>query len=79
MLIQNNFGFIIKIFGEITKLIRKEMDKYIIELINDYYNNILSVNRWKYFIYETYSIKKNIETYFDCRNLNLFKKNWMKR
>ena len=73
MLIQNNFGFRIKIFGEVTELIRKEMDKYILELINDYYKDILSVNHWKYFIYETYSIKKSIETYFDCRNLNLFK------
>ena len=72
MLIQNNFGFRIKIFGEVTELIKKEMDKYIIELINDYYKDILSVNHWKYFIYETKSIKNNIETYFNCRNLNLF-------
>ena len=73
MLIQNNFGFRIKIFGEVTELIKKEMDKYIIELINDYYKDILSVNHWKYFIYETKSIKSNVETYFNCRNLNLFK------
>ena len=72
MLIQNNFGFRIKIFGEITELIKKEMDKYIIELINEYYKDILSVNHWKYFIYETKSIKINVESYFNCRNLNLF-------
>ena len=73
MLIQNNFGFRIKIFGEVTELIKKEMDKYIMELINDFYKDILSVNHWKYFIYETKSIKNNIKPYFDCRNLNLFK------
>ena len=72
MLIQNNFGFRIKIFGEVTELIRKEMDKYIMEITNDYYKDILSVNHWKYFIYETRSIKKNIETYFNSRNLYLF-------
>ena len=44
MLIENNFGFRIKIFGEITELIKKEMDKYIMKLINDYYKDILSVN-----------------------------------
>ena len=53
MLIQNNFGFRLKIFGDVTELIKKEMDKYILKLINDYYDDILSVNRWKYFIYET--------------------------
>ena len=73
MLIQNNFGFRIKIFGEVTELIKKEMDKYLMELINDYYKDILSVNRWKYFLYETKEIKNNIETYFNCRNLNFFK------
>ena len=73
MLIQNNFGFRIKIFGEVTELIRKDMDKYIMELINDYYKDILSVNHWKYFIYETRSIKNSIEAYIKCLNLNLFK------
>ena len=73
MLIQNNFGFRIKIFGDVTELIKKEMDKYILELINDYYEDILSVNHWKYFIYETKKIKENIGTYFNCRNINLFK------
>ena len=73
MLIQNNFGFRIKIFGEVTELINKEMDKNILELINDYYEDILSVNRWKYFIYENKRIKENIETYFKSRNINLFK------
>ena len=72
MLIQNNFGFRIKIFGEVTELIRKEMDKYIMEITNDYYKDILSVNHWKYFIYETKSIKKNIETYSNSRNIYLF-------
>ena len=72
MLIQNNFGFRIKIFGEITELIKKEMDKYIMELINDYYKDILSVNHWKYFIYETKEIKINIKPYFICRDLNFF-------
>ena len=72
MLIQNNFGFRIKIFGEVTELIKKEMDKYIMELINDYYKDILSVNHWKYFIYETKEIKDNIKTYFNCRDLNFF-------
>ena len=73
MLIQNNFGFRIKIFGEVTELIRKDMDKYIMELINDYYKDILSVNHWKYFIYETRSIKNSIEAYIKCLNLYLFK------
>ena len=73
MLIQNNFGFRIKIFGEVTELIRKDMDKYIMELINDYYKDILSVNHWKYFIYETRSIKNSIGAYIKCLNLNLFK------
>ena len=73
MLIQNNFGFRIKIFGEVTELIRKDMDKYIMKLINDYYKDILSVNHWKYFIYETRSIKNSIEAYIKCLNLNLFK------
>ena len=73
MLIQNNFGFRIKIFGEVTELIRKDMDKYIMELINDYYKDILSVNHWKYFIYETKSVHNSIEAYFNCRNMNLFK------
>ena len=73
MLIQNNFGFRIKIFGEVTDLIKKEMDKNITNLVNDYYNDILSVNHWKYFIYETKNIKKNIEIYLNCRKLNLFK------
>ena len=73
MLIQNNFGFRIKIFSEVTELIKKEMDKNIINLINDYYKDILLVNHWKYFIYETREIKKNIEVYFNCRKLNLFK------
>ena len=72
MLIQNNFGFRIKIFGEITELIKKEMDKYIMELINDYYKDILSVNHWKYFIYETKEITINIKPYFICRDLNFF-------
>ena len=73
MLIQNNFGFRIKIFGEVTELIRKDMDKYILELINDYYKDILSVNHWKYFIYETKSVNNSIEAYFNCRKMNLFK------
>ena len=73
MLIQNNFGFRIKIFGEVTELIKKEMDKNIINLVNEYYNDILLVNHWKYFIYETKEIKKNIEIYFNCRKLNIFK------
>ena len=73
MLIQNNFGFRIKIFGEITELIKKEMDKNIIVLLNEYYNDIISVNHWKYFIYETKEIKKNIDVFFNFRNLNLFK------
>ena len=73
MLIQNNFGFRIKIFGEVTELIRKDMDKYIMELINDYYKDILSLNHWKYFIYETKTVHNSIETYLNCRNMNLFK------
>jgi hypothetical protein len=73
MLIQNNFGFRIKIFGEVTELIKKEMDKYIINLVNEYYNDILSVNHWKYFIYETIEIQKNLDIYLNCRRLNLFK------
>ena len=72
MLIENNFGFRIKIFGEMTELIKKEMDKYIMKLINDYYKDILSVNHWKYFIYETKEIKINIKPYFICRDLNFF-------
>ena len=73
MLIQNNFGFRIKIFGEVTELIKKEMDKNIINLLNVYYNDVLSVNHWKYFIYETKEIQKNIEIYFNYRKLNYFK------
>jgi len=73
MLIQNNFGFRIKIFGEVTDLLKKEMDNNISNLVNDYYNDILLVNHWKYFIYETIQIKANIEIYLNCRNLNLFK------
>ena len=73
MLIQNNFGFRIKIFGEVTEIIKKEMDKIIINIINEYYNDILLVNHWKYFIFETKEIKKNIEIYFNNRKLNLFK------
>ena len=59
MLIQNNFGFRIKIFGEKTELIRKDMDKYLLQLINDYYKDILSVNHCKYFIYENKSINNS--------------------
>ncbi len=73
MLIQNNFGFRIKIFGEITELIKKEMDQNIINLLLEYYNDIISVNHWKYFIYETKEIQKNIDIYYNFRNLNLFK------
>ena len=73
MLIQNNFGFRIKIFGEVTDLLKKEMDNNISNLVNDYYNDILLVNHWKYFIYETKQIKTNIEIYLNCRKLNLFK------
>ena len=73
MLIQNNFGFRIKIFGEVTDLLKKEMDNNISNLVNDYYNDILLVNHWKYFIYETKQIKNNIEVYLNCRRLNLFK------
>jgi hypothetical protein len=73
MLIQNNFGFRIKIFGEVTELLIKEIDKYISDLINDYYNDILSVNHWKYFIYETKELKKNVEIFLNFRNINLFK------
>ena len=73
MLIQNNFGFRIKIFGEVTELIKKEMDKNISNLVIDYYNDILSVNHWKYFIYETKEIRKNIKVYLKSRNFNLFK------
>jgi hypothetical protein len=73
MLIQNNFGFRIKIFGEVTDLLKKEMDNNISNLVNDYYNDILLVNHWKYFIYETKQIKANIEIYLNCRKLNLFK------
>ena len=73
MLIQNNFGFRIKIFGDVTDLLKKEMDNNISNLVNDYYNDILLVNHWKYFIYETKQIKNNIEIYLNCRKLNLFK------
>ena len=73
MLIQNNFGFRIKIFGDVTDLLKKEMDNNISNLVNDYYNDILLVNHWKYFIYETKQIKNNIEVYLNCRKLNLFK------
>ena len=73
MLIQNNFGFRIKIFGDVTDLLKKEMDNNLSNLINDYYNDILLVNHWKYFIYETKQIKNNIEIYLNCRKLNLFK------
>ena len=73
MLIQNNFGFRIKIFGEVTDLLKKEIDNNISNLVNDYYNDILLVNHWKYFIYETKQIKANIEIYLNCRKLNLFK------
>ena len=73
MLIQKNFGFRIKIFGEITELIKKEMDQNIINLLLEYYNDIISVNHWKYFIYETKEIQKNIDIYYNFRNLNLFK------
>ena len=73
MLIQNNFGFRIKIFGDVTDLLKKEMDNNISNLVNDYYNDILLVNHWKYFIYETKQIKKYIEVYLNCRKLNLFK------
>ena len=73
MLIQNNFGFRIKIFGEVTELIKKEMDKYLINFVNEYYNDILSFNHWKYFIYETKEIKNNIDIYLNCRKMNLFK------
>ena len=73
MLIQNNFGFRIKIFGEVTDLLKKEMDNNISNLVNDYYNDILLVNHWKYFIYETKQIKANIEIYLNNRKLNLFK------
>ena len=73
MLIQNNFGFRVKIFGEVTELIKKEMDKNLVNLLNDYYNDILSVKNWKYFIYETKEIKKNIEIFLNIRKLNLFK------
>ena len=49
------------------------MDKNIINLLNVYYNDVLSVNHWKYFIYETKEIQKNIEIYFNYRKLNYFK------
>ena len=73
ILIQNNFGFRVKIFGDVTDFIKKEMDNNIINLLNEYYNEVLSVNNWKYFLYETKEIKKNIEIYFNYRKLNLFK------
>ena len=73
MLIQNNFGFRIKIFGDVTELLKKEMDNNISNLVNDYYNDIIQVNHWKYFIYETKQIKTNIKIYLNSRKLNLFK------
>ena len=72
ILIQNNFGFRIKIFGEVTELIKKEMDKNIINLLNEYYSDVLLVNHWKYFIYEAKEIQKNTEIYFNYRKLNYF-------
>ena len=73
LLIQNNFGFRIKIFGDVTEIIQKEMDKNLIYEINFYYNDILSVNKWKYFISETRDIKKQVSTFFDLRRMNIFK------
>ncbi len=73
ILIQNNFGVRIRIFGDVTELIRKEIDKKICDLVIDYFNDILLVNHWKYFIYETREIRKNIKVFLKCRNLNLFK------
>ena len=72
LLIQNNFGFRIKIFGEVTELITKDIDKYISDLIIDYYNDIY-MNNWINFIYETKEVKKNAEVFLNCRNINLFK------
>ena len=73
ILIQNNFGIRLRIFGDVTELIRKEMDKNICNLVIDYYNDILLVNHWKYFIYETRQIRKNIKLFLKIRNINIFK------
>ena len=73
MLIQNNFGCRIKIFGEVTDLIKKEMDKYLFGIINEYYSDILSVNNWKYFVYESKEIKNNAAIFLNSRKMNLFK------
>ena len=71
-LIQNNFGFRTKIFGEVTELIKSEMDKNISELILDYFDDMLNNNNWKYFLYEVNNIPINCGVYLKYRHLNLF-------
>ena len=72
LLIQNNFGFRTKIFGEVTELIKSEMDKNISELILDYFDNILNNNNWKYFLKEVKNIPIDCGVYLNYRHLNLF-------
>ena len=70
-LLQKNFGLNIKIFNEITQVIREEMDKFISIVILAYLHEVMFDHKWSEFLAGIKSAKKYCYMYLNNGYTNL--------